>query len=762
LSIFADRCDSSVKLKKLFAAVSPSEIGHSLSPLPKFEPMFSGTFPPIIREQLQQLWQQMATAIVDDVVILTEETAKLSLEQGLPHSWQHFCLLLSPEFSVLAGLKPLGHHYQLTITFDAIEIRGFLATLSLSDRYPNWQGQINSHYWQSRFTTLLLQQLPRVPETLVDAPMQMALTQQIDREKLIYEVVGQIRQSLELPQILKNALDKVQSYLQLDRLIIYQFDERTGEAADIQQRLGQVAYESRLDDSIPSVLHFREPRACFDDFQHWQDYLQGKSKAISNVRDFYAEHPCFSEQMELLQVRSKLVVPIILMGQLWGLLIAHDCHQCYEWQDWQQQLLKRVAEHLEIAIYQAVIYSQLENQKNILEQQVNRQTRDLRDALAVAQLANEAKTEFLAVLSHELRTPLTSILGMSYTLLNLLNTNLDDRQKSYLQTIKHSGDHLLELIDDMLEVSKLEAGKAVLKVSEFSLMKMLAQVMQMVQPQADRQQVNLRMEIMDGEDDISQDPSQDVRFRGDIKRIKQISINLLTNAIKFTEASGEIVFRAWREFDYLVLQIEDTGIGIPQSQIPLIFHKFRQLDSTLDREYSGMGLGLALTKQLVELHGGWIEVESEEGSGSTFTVWLAAQALRLPKAAAVPTAVLIERSSIKTIVLVETEDPSSGFIADILTAAGYQVVSLTETSLAHKQIQLWQPDLVIIDQQIGEAATNQILRYLHNLTDSQHIRYLLISSGDRQDSQEKIVEVDRLLWNPIHPEKLLDKITKLL
>jgi two-component system, sensor histidine kinase and response regulator len=427
--------------------------------------------------------------------------------------------------------------------------------------------------------------------------------------------------------------------------------------------------------------------------------------------------------------------------------------------------LQRVAGHMEIAIYQAEIYAQLQNQKESLELQVNRQTRDLRDALTVAQSANEAKTEFLAVLSHELRTPLTSILGLSYTLLNLLNGNLDDRQKSYLQTIKHSGDHLLELIDDMLEVSQLEAGKAVLRIGEFSLMKMLSQISKMVQLQAEQKQVQLRVEIMDGDQDISSDPSQDIRFRGDIKRIKQITINLLTNAIKFTAAQGEIVLRCWREFDYLVLQVDDTGIGIPQEQISQIFQKFRQLEPTLNREHAGIGLGLALTKQLVELHGGWIEVESEPGHGSTFTVWLAAQALRLPKAAVEVDAP--KRNGIKTIVLLESEVPqidgaASGFIADILTAAGYQVVSLTETYLAHKQIELWQPDLVIIDRQIGEKATNQILRYLHNLTKSQHIRYLLIATKSHVDTSDQVVPVESLLWDPMYPEQLLAKIAKLI
>jgi two-component system, sensor histidine kinase and response regulator len=732
--------------------------------------MLSGTFSQTIVDRLQQIWQQMAAEIGGEAIVLNAEHCSPPPTPlpigGQTAQWENFLLLVSPDFSALVVMKAVTGGQSLGLTLDLTEIQAFLAPMPSTALGDSWQHRPlrNLSNWQNRFTILLLQQLPNSASELVCQPVQSALDRQLDADKILYEVLTQIRETLELSKVLKNAIDKVQEYLQLDRLVIYQFDERHSSALEIHQRTGRVAYEARLDESIPSVLDFQEPQGCFDDFQHWQRYSSGNSQAISDVRSYYAHHPCFAQQMAEFQVLANLVVPILVRGKLWGLLIAHDCHQCYDWQPMQIHLLQRVAEHMEIAIYQAELYAQLQNQKDSLEQQVNRQTRYLQDALAVAQSANEAKTEFLAMLSHELRTPLTSILGLSYTLLNLLHANLDDRQKSYLQTIKHSGDHLLELIDDMLELSKLEAGKAVLRVSEFSLMKMLGQVSQMVHQQAEYKQVHLRVEIMDGDQDITHDPIQDIRFRGDIKRIKQIIINLLTNAIKFTAANGEIVLRAWREYDYLVLQVDDTGIGIPQEQIPQIFHKFRQLDSTLHREHAGVGLGLALTKQLVELHGGWIEVESEPGHGSTFTVWLATQALRRPKIEEVEEP---KRSSIKTIVLLEAEVPTTdrvanSYISDILTAAGYQVVLLTETYLAHKQIELWQPDLVIIDQQIGEKATNLILRYLHNLTKSQHIRYLLIDTKRQIDAIDRVVAVESLFWDPVEPEKLLAKIANLL
>jgi two-component system, sensor histidine kinase and response regulator len=760
--------------------------------------MLIGLFTIQAVEQLQQLWRQMATTVGGRTLLSGNE---LSLPKDAKFRWpaandpsidssvdgvqspvdlayDNFLLLVSTEFSACLGIQYVGEKHRLNLTFQPSVIKQFLAGLAhtLPVNHPwiynisDWQSKLqpNSDHWQSHFTLQLIQIMSSLETAVVHNPLQMALSQQNSEEKLLYEVVTQIRQSLDLGEILKTSINKVQSYLQVDRLVIYQFNAKTSNADSILERSGNVVCEALLDDSIPSALHFRESPGCFSDMQQWNKYESGHIQSITDVKEKYRDHLCFAEQMDRLETRSKLVVPIVVRGKLWGLLIANDCHHPYQWQDWQQNLLQKVAEHLEIAIYQAEIHAQLQQQKNILEQQVNRQVRELRDALVASQAASEAKTEFLAVLSHELRTPLTSILGLSYTLLNLLNTNLDARQKSYLQTIKHSGDHLLELIEDMLEVSKLEAGRAVLKVSEFSVLKALQQSMQILQPRADQQKLTLQLQIMEGEKDISQDPSQDIRFRGDLKRIKQILINLLTNAIKFTEESGEVVLRAWREFDYLVLQVEDNGIGIEQDRIPLIFQKFQQLDSTLDREYEGMGLGLALTKQIVELHGGWVEVESEPGDGSTFTVWLAAQTLKPAKNKIQEAAKAIEarddqdKQPNKTIMVVEDNQAASSLISDLLTASSYQVVSITETSVAHKQIELWQPDLVIIDQQIGEEHTNQILRYLHNLRQSQHIRYLLIATSGQLSSKEQVMEVDRLLWDRIQPEPLLTKIARVL
>jgi len=231
------------------------------------------------------------------------------------------------------------------------------------------------------------------------------------------------------------------------------------------------------------------------------------------------------------------------------------------------------------------------------------------------------RSEFLATISHELLTPLTYVIGMSSTLLRWPLGELSQRQRDYLQTIHDSGEHLLEMINDILDLSQIEAGKTVLNITEFSLVSIAEKTLASLLEKATGEQVKLRL-------DLQINPQRD-RFTADAERVEQIILNLLTNAIKFTPEGGNVILRLWVEDDTAVFQVEDTGIGIPEEQLPLLFEKFQQLDTPYRRRYEGTGLGLALTKQLVELHRGRIEVESTVGIGSIFTVWIPSQAVKV-------------------------------------------------------------------------------------------------------------------------------------
>ncbi len=272
------------------------------------------------------------------------------------------------------------------------------------------------------------------------------------------------------------------------------------------------------------------------------------------------------------------------------------------------------------------VYGLLGTSRDVTElietrQALSERTEQLQDALTVACKASQAKSEFLATMSHELRTPLTSVIGMSSALLNHLFGSLTPKQKEYLQIIHNSGAHLLQLINDILDLSKIEAGKASLQISCFSLREVAEQSVALLCEKAQIQKLLLSTDLA-GLKDCD-------RFVGDERRLKQILLNLLSNAIKFTPQGGQVWLRMRCDGTTVTIEVEDTGIGIAADKHHLIFEAFQQIDSALNRKHEGTGLGLALTRQLVEMHNGSINFKSQVGLGTIFTVHLQAQ---LPKA----------------------------------------------------------------------------------------------------------------------------------
>jgi two-component system, sensor histidine kinase and response regulator len=636
-------------------------------------------------------------------------------------------------------------------------------------------------------------------------PVEDALQQQLEQEQLLNDVIGQIRQSLELPTILSQAVHQVREFLEVDRLLIYQFEKPSKPDSDLQepaetaeisnskqlkenssQRLyiGRVTYEALASSDIASVLNFSEGAHCFPKgvFQR-EKYCKGMTFSIADVEKTYAGHRCFLDLMRSIQVRAKLVVPIVVQEELWGLLIAHQS-TCREWEESKKTFLKHIAEHLAIAIYQAELYAEVQQQKHTLKQRVIERTRELHDALAAAQSASLAKSEFLAAMSHELRTPLTCTIGISETLLRWSYGNVGskklplDKQRQYLQIIRDSGDHLLELINDILDLSQVEAGKTVLKISEFSLSKFATQTLRAFKEKAAAKEVEL---LLDQQIELHRD-----RFTADPRRLRQILFNLLGNAIKFTPKGGQVVLRVWIADNEnkmvsgrqqgtatagctAVFQVKDTGIGIPDNQRSLLFQKFQQLDSPYRRQYGGTGLGLALTKQLVELHGGAIEVNSTVDVGSIFTVFIPAQSVvkddfSKDKYDKLNSSLLSLSALRGSLVLVEADEETAMLICNILTAAGMQVVWIIEGSAAVGQIELLQPNAAIIDMRLPGMSGSEIIHQLRQKPATQDLKILALTAGEIPEGEISVAtaEADDCLVKPIHPQQLLDKVIVLM
>jgi signal transduction histidine kinase len=236
---------------------------------------------------------------------------------------------------------------------------------------------------------------------------------------------------------------------------------------------------------------------------------------------------------------------------------------------------------------------------------------EIADKSRQLEAASQHKSEFLANMSHELRTPLNAIIGFSEVLAQGMFGEINEKQTEYLQDILESGRHLLSLINDILDLSKIEAGRMDLELSEFDLPQAIQNALTLVRERALRRGIALHHAIDD----------RVAAIRSDERKVKQVLLNLLSNAIKFTPEGGRIEVRAASTDGMVEVSVTDTGVGIAPEDQDAVFEEFRQV-GTADKKAEGTGLGLALSRKFVELHGGRIWVTSQVGVGSTFTFTL--------------------------------------------------------------------------------------------------------------------------------------------
>jgi signal transduction histidine kinase len=284
-----------------------------------------------------------------------------------------------------------------------------------------------------------------------------------------------------------------------------------------------------------------------------------------------------------------------------------------------EEELRRAQDELEIRVEERTVELAKANQalreaRDELEAKVAERTKELVQANIQLKEIDRHKSEFLANMSHELRTPLNSIIGFSEMLLDKPFGELNEKQERYINNILTSGRHLLQLINNILDLSKVEAGQMMLQFEEFSLTEALSEVETIINPTVEKKGLKLEFSIDDGVKTIWADEG----------KLKQVMYNLLSNAIKFTESGGvSVKARSVQGVeDVIEVSVKDTGIGIKAEDMGKLFREFEQIDSGISRMYEGTGLGLSLSKKLVELHGGEIWVESEYGKGSKFTFTL--------------------------------------------------------------------------------------------------------------------------------------------
>ena len=334
-------------------------------------------------------------------------------------------------------------------------------------------------------------------------------------------------------------------------------------------------------------------------------------------------------------------------------------------------------------------------------------------ARAEADVANSIKDEFLATLSHELRTPLTSILGWSHL---LDNGKLDEEAaKRAVETIVRNAEAQKLLIDELLDISRIIIGKLRLDVGPVQLAPMLESIVDGMRPAADARNIQLRTAL-----DQSVDP-----IFGDPDRLQQVFWNLLSNAIKFTSQGGKVLVRLERADSNLEITISDTGQGIARELLPYVFDRFRQSDSSSSRTHGGLGLGLAIVRQLVELHGGTVSAESPgEGEGSTFKVRLPVRGVRHEPddrancVVKIPDEVLtkpVPSLDGMKVLVVDDDWDSRELVTVVLKASGAEVVSVTSAIEALRELALRRFDVLLSDIGMAEMDGYALISQIRQL-----------------------------------------------
>ncbi|HET6294729.1 MAG TPA: ATP-binding protein, partial [Kribbella sp.] len=364
--------------------------------------------------------------------------------------------------------------------------------------------------------------------------------------------------------------------------------------------------------------------------------------------------------------------------------------------------------------------------------------RELKQRSAELEVASRHKSEFLASMSHELRTPLNAVLGFSEVLLEQMFGEVNERQEEYLRDIHGSGRHLLELLNEILDLSKVEAGRMELEYSTFELRALLDNTVAMLRERAAAHGIELHVEV---------GPDIDQVFADEL-RLKQVVLNLMTNAVKFTGDGGSVVVRAVRAGSEIEITVTDTGIGVPVEDRERIFESFQQGGRGPSQE-EGTGLGLTLSRRIVELLGGRMWLASEVGAGSTFGF-----SLRSREAADQPRS---GRPPVGDVVIIEDDRPSLDLMTAYLSGAALRVTAVGDGQSGLDAVRRVRPAAVLLDIRLPGIDGWAVLQALKAEPETSSIPVIVVSIVDER-ARGAALGAAAYLVKPVSRDALLDTL----
>jgi two-component system sensor histidine kinase/response regulator len=638
-----------------------------------------------------------------------------------------------------------------------------------------------------------------------------ALQASLERERAVTRVIERMRQSLDVELIFNTTTQELRQLLKCDRVAVYRFNPdwsgsfvsesvASGWVPLIQKQELEPELSKNCISNETCIVNQLEPPA--DLIQ--DTYLQGTQGGIysQNTRGFWVEDiyqagfsPCYVELLERFQARAYMTIPIWQSNKLWGLLAAYQNSGSRQWEDAEMGIAVHVAAQLGVALQQAELFAQ-----------VQQQAEELRQAKERADAANQAKGEFLANMSHELRTPLNAILGFTQ-LLGRTPANAPENRE-YLDIILHSGEHLLELINDVLEMSKIDEGRITLNQNCFNLHHLLNSLEEMFRLKAEAKGLELRFER------ALQVPQF---IQTDEGKLRQILINLLSNATKFTQAgsvklsvstgstmstmstvnedlSSRIHLSLLKPSEVgeprqpeafvaddpaqmtLCFAVEDTGLGIADEELATVFDAFVQAEAGRQAQ-QGTGLGLAISQRFARLMGGNITAVSAPGQGSTFRLQIRAKSVvsSQPQADFSTTrrAVGLEpQQPVYRVLVVEDQITNRMIVVRLLSKIGFEVREAVHGQDAIALWQSWLPDLILMDMQMpvmdGYEATQQIRRREREAqaltARPTRTAIIALTASAFEEQRQRMLEAgcDDCLYKPIRADELLSAIAQRL